>query len=109
MSKNLIQTHFWINWRSVVCPGMKKQVWTLNYKINSIWKKNQSLARHIFKTLDLVFWGIIGKDGKKWKPINMPEQLKQEGKSVKITARIEEDSFSIEMWGTTIQILSFET
>ena len=62
-----------------------------------------------FQNIGTGFWGIIGNDNKKWRPINMPEQLKQEGKIVNIKARIEDNDFSIEMWGTAIRIINFET
>ncbi|MEN0005771.1 MAG: hypothetical protein AAF798_16605 [Bacteroidota bacterium] len=55
------------------------------------------------------FWGIIGNDGQEYRPVRFPEQLKYEGKSVKIVAKEVEEDMSIFMWGTPIKIVSFET
>jgi hypothetical protein len=54
------------------------------------------------------FWGIIGDDGKEWRPVNMPEQIKLEGRKVRVQA-IEVDDISIFMWGHPIRIISFHT
>ena len=54
------------------------------------------------------FWGIIDKSGKEWLPINMPEQLKHEGKEV--TCRvIPYDGFTTHMWGEAVKVVSFQT
>lgn len=61
-----------------------------------------------FQNLEMGFWGIIEDDGTKWMIVNMPEQLKKEGKKVSVTLRpIEAMSFS--MWGTPARIIRFET
>lgn len=49
-------------------------------------------------------YGIIGDDGKKYQPINLPPKLRKNGLPVKFTAEIRDDSFSSVMWGTTIKI-----
>lgn len=54
------------------------------------------------------FWGITDQSGGKWLPVNMPEQLKMEGRKVKVKAK-EIDGDSIFMWGTMVKIISFET
>ena len=55
------------------------------------------------------FWSIIGEDGQQWRPVNMPEQLKFEGKKVVVTAREVEEEASIFMWGVPIRIIAFHT
>ena len=55
------------------------------------------------------FWGIIGKFGKKWRPVNMPEQLKVEGKAVEIQAIPVKETMSVIQWGTPIEIKTFTT
>ena len=55
------------------------------------------------------FWGIVGSDGANWRPVNMPEQLKKEGKNVNVTATQMEEGASIFMWGTPVKITSFYT
>ena len=55
------------------------------------------------------FWAIEGDDGKKYTPINMPEQLKTEGARVRIRGQILEGAASLSMYGEAIRIISFET
>ena len=63
----------------------------------------------VYENLEMGFWGIIDIKGRKWRPVNMPEQLKTKGKKVSVTAIEIEEEFSIYMWGTPISILSFGT
>ena len=53
-------------------------------------------------------WGIVDNDGNEWLPVNMPEQLKKEGKKVTVTIK-EVDEMSVFMWGVTVRIISFHT
>lgn len=55
------------------------------------------------------FWGILSDDGKKYMPVNTPNQLKTEGAIIRVRARILRDYISNYMWGDTIEIISFET
>ena len=50
----------------------------------------------------------ISNDGQRYEPVNMPEQLKYEGRSVSITAK-KSNGFSLFMWGTPIYITAFHT
>jgi hypothetical protein len=50
------------------------------------------------------FWGIIGDDGQKWKPVNMPKALQKEGLKVEVEAEKSANVMSIFMWGTNIDI-----
>jgi hypothetical protein len=54
------------------------------------------------------FWGIETKDGKKYQPIPMPEQLKLEGHEVECSA-VKIDAMNMFMWGETVKIVSFKT
>ncbi len=63
----------------------------------------------VFQPLETGFWGIVDSEGKKWRPVNMPDQLKVDGARVEVTARKVDDDASIFMWGTPIRILSFHT
>ncbi len=51
------------------------------------------------------FWGIIGEDGRQWRPSNLPKSLQKDGMNVTIKARLTEDEVSIFMWGTAIEII----
>lgn len=63
----------------------------------------------VYQNLESGFWSIIGNDGKQWRPVNMPEQLKYDGKAVKVVAKEVDEDFSIFMWGTPIKVISFQT
>ena len=54
------------------------------------------------------FWGIESKNGEKYLPINMPEQLKYEGKTVQCRA-VKYDGDTMHMWGEAVKIISFKT
>jgi hypothetical protein len=55
------------------------------------------------------FWGITDTQGNKWRPVNMPEQLKVEGSRVRCTVRIIDEDMSIHMWGEAVKIIAFQT
>lgn len=63
----------------------------------------------VYQNLGMGFWGIEDAKGGQWRPVQMPEQLKYEGKQVEVTARKVKEDASIFMWGTPIEIVSFET
>ncbi len=71
-------------------------------------KKFRINGKVVHQDLEGGFWGIVGEDGRQWLPINMPEQLKREGKKVSITVR-ESDSVGIQMWGVPVKVISFHT
>jgi hypothetical protein len=55
------------------------------------------------------FWGIIDKDGNKWRPTKLPKKMKEEGLTIKATIKeVSTESISIFMWGTSVEILEFE-
>jgi len=60
-------------------------------------------------TLETGFWGIVGNQGQKYVPVNMPEQLKHEGREVEVTAELVSDIAGLQMWGQYIKVTSFET
>ena len=62
-----------------------------------------------FISLEGGFWAIEGDNGKKYTPINMPEQLKTNGATVRVQAQLLKGAASISMWGDAIRIISFET
>ena len=63
----------------------------------------------VFKNIGPGCWGIVDDKGGEWRPVNMPEQLKYQGAEVRAKARQIPEEFSIFMWGTAVQISSFET
>jgi hypothetical protein len=73
-------------------------------------KKKQTIEGLVaYQDISGGFWGIVGKDGRQWRPVNMPEQLKVEGKAVRLTIQEADEAFSIFMWGTPVKILTFHT
>jgi len=61
-----------------------------------------------YQNLEMGFWGIIDEAGNKWQIMNMPEQLKYDGRQVAVT--IEPiDAMTMTMWGTPAQIIVFDT
>ncbi|MCB0571717.1 MAG: hypothetical protein KDC66_18235 [Phaeodactylibacter sp.] len=63
----------------------------------------------VYQNLGTGFWGIVGDDGREWRPVTMPEQLKHEGKTIEVEATEVEEDVSIFMWGTPIRVTSFQT
>lgn len=55
------------------------------------------------------FWAIIGDDGEKYRPVQMPDQLKIIGKKVIVRIKPIQEEFSMMMWGNPVKIVSFET
>lgn len=68
--------------------------------------KIKGVAKYI--DLGTGFWGIIGKDGKEYLPMPMPEQLKYEGCHLECKA-VNVDAMNMFMWGQTVRIVSFKT
>ncbi len=53
-------------------------------------------------------YGIIGDDGRKYQPTNLPHELRKEGLPVKFHAVIRDNMVSYVMWGTIIEIKSID-
>jgi hypothetical protein len=53
-------------------------------------------------------YGIVDQHGRKFLPINMPNQLKKDGAQVVCSVR-PADVVSMVMWGEPVYIYSFET
>lgn len=71
--------------------------------------KKQITGKVVYQNLGMGFWGIVGNDGNEWLPINMPEQLKNEGAKVTVVIKTIDDHMSMHMWGTAVKIISFQT
>ncbi len=63
----------------------------------------------VYKHLGPGFWGIVSNNGKEYRPVNMPEQLKHEGKEVEVSITEVEEDASIFMWGIPVKITGFST
>lgn len=62
-----------------------------------------------YQELGTGFWGIVGDDGSKWQPSNLPSALQKEGMKVTIKAKEQKGAVSIFMWGTNIKIMDYST
>lgn len=62
-----------------------------------------------FQNIGTGFWGIIDESGNEWRVVNMPEQLKADGKKVRVLAKPADEDFSTFMWGEPVELLSFST
>lgn len=71
-------------------------------------KKRSITGKALYQQIGPGFWGIVDKKGGEWRPINMPEQLKYEGREVTVEV-VEVDDMSIFMWGKPVKIVSFST
>ena len=72
-------------------------------------QKQTIKGKVVYQDLGTGFWGIIDRKGNEWRPVNMPEQLKNEGREVEVIVRDVEEEASIFMWGTPVRIISFHT
>lgn len=61
-----------------------------------------------FIDLEGGFYGIIGDDGSKYDPVNLPNEFRQDSLRVKFKANIVENGVSVHMWGTVIEIQKIE-
>lgn len=53
------------------------------------------------------FYGIVADDGKKYDPINMPEEFKVDGLRVRFTANLTNYA-SFHMWGYVVELFFIE-
>jgi hypothetical protein len=54
-------------------------------------------------------WGIVDDAGNEWRVVNMPEQLKENGKKVTVKVKPAKEEFSTFMWGKPVEVVSFST
>jgi hypothetical protein len=59
----------------------------------------------VYKNIGTGFWGIEELSGKQWLPINLPKNLKQEGKRVTLRVQKLNEDMNMFMWGTPVKIL----
>ena len=50
------------------------------------------------------FYGIIGDDGIKYQPTNLPRKFKKEGLSLKFDVKIKDSTVSAFQWGTIVEL-----
>ncbi len=72
-------------------------------------KSKRITGKVTWQDLGTGFWGIVDSNGREWRPVNMPEQLKKDGKQVTLTVREVDEEASIFMWGTAVEVVGFGT
>lgn len=63
----------------------------------------------VYNTFSGGFWGIVGDNGKEYRPVHMPNQLKKKGARADVVIRKAREEVSIFMWGEAVEIISFST
>ena len=58
--------------------------------------------------LELGFWGIVGDDGKKYKPFDLPKELQKTGLRAKFVLKPRPDIFTTTIWGKTFEIKTYQ-
>jgi len=62
----------------------------------------------VFVELEGGFWGLVDSEGLQYEIVNMPEQLKNNGKQFTVMLKTF-DGASMSMWGTPAEVLGFTT
>jgi hypothetical protein len=63
-------------------------------------------VRHV--DLEGGFYGIETDDGRKLDPVNLPEEIRQDGLRIEARVEVLRDRVSIRMWGTLVRIVEFK-
>lgn len=63
-------------------------------------------VRHV--ALEGGFYGIVAEGGRRYDPVNLPDDFKQDGLSVICRARVLRDRASFHMWGQLIEIIEIQ-
>jgi hypothetical protein len=69
----------------------------------------QIIGKVKYIALEGGFYGIIAEDGQQYYPVNMPQQYKADGTSVRCIVTILKDAATLAMWGVPVRITSFHT
>ena len=72
-------------------------------------KTQKIIGQAFFNNVGIGTWGIRTKEGVEYRPINMPEQLKDEDAWVTVWIQTIQEDASIHMWGVPVKIVSFST
>lgn len=72
--------------------------------------RSKKITGQVFrKDIGLGAWGIRSENGSEYRPVNFPEQLKDDGAMVSVWILPVEEEMSIHMWGIPVKITSFST
>jgi hypothetical protein len=62
----------------------------------------------VYVRLEGGFYGIIGNDGKRYYPLNLPEEYRVDGLTVRFEGVLRSDVATFHMWGTPIELRNIE-
>jgi hypothetical protein len=54
------------------------------------------------------FYGLVAEDGRKFLPLNLPDDFRKDGLKTRVRGIIREDVATIYMWGTPLEIIEIE-
>ena len=54
------------------------------------------------------FFGLVAEDGRKFFPLNLPQEFKKEGLKIKVKGNIKKGIATVQMWGAPIEIREIE-
>lgn len=54
------------------------------------------------------FYGLEAKDGRKFLPLNLPEEFRKNGLKIRVRGKIQKGIVTAYMWGTPLEILEIE-
>ncbi len=57
-----------------------------------------------YQNLEGGFFGIVADDGARYDPVNLPEELRQDGLRVRFRGRLLKEGVSIHMWGAMVEL-----
>lgn len=57
-----------------------------------------------WQAFEMGFWGITDEHDQDWRPLNLPEELQQDGLEVELTIELVEEEVSMFMWGQPVMI-----
>jgi hypothetical protein len=50
------------------------------------------------------FFGLVAEDGRKFFPLNLPEEFKKEGLKIKVKGKIKKGTVTVQMWGAPFEV-----
>ena len=54
------------------------------------------------------FWGITTGDGRKFDPVNLPDEFKQDNLKVKVTLKPRDELAGMHMWGQMVEVVEIK-
>lgn len=75
---------------------------------NNAETRLQIVGQATWVPLEGGFWGILGKDGKRYDPGSLRQDFQREGQWVRVEAVPEAGRISFRMWGIPIRIVHIE-